>query len=80
LQVIPASVGAHDGLPGAGFIVADFAGAPCAAYQDTAVRGQVIEDGDDIAVLMATWDRLRAEALPRAASLELVEEVAKTWT
>jgi transcriptional regulator with XRE-family HTH domain len=40
LQVIPASVGAHDGLPGAGFIVADFAGAPCAAYQDTAVRGR----------------------------------------
>jgi hypothetical protein len=29
---------------------------------------------------MAIWDRVRAEALPRAASLDLMEEVAKTWT
>jgi hypothetical protein len=80
VQVIPATVGVHDGLPGAGFIIADFADAPHVAYQDTAVRGQVIEDSDDIAILIATWDRLRAEALPRRASLDLMEEVAKTWT
>jgi transcriptional regulator with XRE-family HTH domain len=80
LQVIPASVGVHEGLPGAGFIIAAFADAPQVAYQDTAVRGQVIEDSDDIGVLLATWDRLRAEALPRTASLGLIEEVAKTWT
>jgi transcriptional regulator with XRE-family HTH domain len=80
IQVIPASVGVHEGLPGAGFIVATFEHAAPAAYQDTAVRGQVIEDGDDIAILMATWDRLRAEALPRSASLALMEEVATSWT
>ena len=80
VQVIPATVGVHDGFPGAGFIIADFDDAPHVAYQDTPVRGQVIEDTDDIAVLMATWDRLRAEALPRTASLDLMEEVAKTWT
>jgi transcriptional regulator with XRE-family HTH domain len=80
LQVIPAAVGVHEGLRGAGFIIADFADAPPVAYQDTAVRGQVIEDADDIAVLMASWDRVRAEALPRGASLDLMEEVAKTWT
>jgi hypothetical protein len=80
VQVIPAAVGVHDGFPGAGFIVADFADAPRVAYQDTAVRGQIIEDADDIAVLMSTWDRLRAETLSRSASLELMEEVAKSWT
>ena len=80
LQVIPAAVGVHDGLPGAGFIIAAFENAPHVAYQDTAVRGQVIEDSDDIGVLMGTWDRLRAEALPRTASLGLIEEVATTWT
>ncbi len=80
VQVIPAAVGVHDGFPGAGFVVADFADAPHVAYQDTAVRGQLIEDADDIAVLMATWDRLRAEALPRTASLDLMEEVCTTWT
>jgi transcriptional regulator with XRE-family HTH domain len=80
IQVIPAAVGVHDGLPGAGFIIADFEDAPRMAYQDTALRGQIIEDDDDIAVLMSTWDRLRAEALPRSASLDLIEEVAKSWT
>jgi len=80
VQVIPAAVGVHEGMAGAGFIIADFADAPHVAYQDTSVRGQVIEDSDDIAVLTAIWDRLRAEALPRTASLALMEEVAKTWT
>jgi len=80
LQVIPASVGVHGGLAGAGFIVADFADMPPVAYQETQVGGQVIEDHDDIAILLAAWDRLRAEALPRAASLDLIEEVASIWT
>ena len=80
VRVLPASLGVHDGLPGAGFLIADFDGGPSAAYQDTAVRGQVIEDADDIAVLASTWDRLAAEALPRRASLALVEDVLKTWS
>lgn len=80
LQVIPASVAAHPGQSGAGFVIADFADAPSVGYQDTHVGGQVIEDHEDIAVLLATWDRLRAEALPRRASLDLVEEVASKWT
>jgi DNA-binding XRE family transcriptional regulator len=80
IQVIPSAVGVHDGLPGAGFIIADFEDAPRMAYQDTALCGQIIEDSDDIAVLMSTWDRLRAETLPRSGSLDLIEEVAKSWT
>jgi transcriptional regulator with XRE-family HTH domain len=80
VRVLSASLGVHDGLPGAGFVIAEFDDGPSAAYQDTAVRGQVIEDADDISVLADTWDRLVAEALPRRASLELVEEVLSTWT
>jgi transcriptional regulator with XRE-family HTH domain len=80
VRVLPASLGVHDGLPGAGFVIADFDGSPSAAYQDTAVRGQVIEDADDVRVLAATWDRLAAEALPRRASLSLVEDVLETWS
>jgi transcriptional regulator with XRE-family HTH domain len=79
LQVVPAGVGAHEGLRGGAFIVAESGDAPGVAYQDTAVRGQVIEDADDIAALMVVWDTLRAEALPRAASLEVMQEVGKTW-
>lgn len=80
LQVIPAEVGVHEGLRGAGFIIADFNDAPSAAYQDAALRGQTIEAADDVAGLMTIWDRLRTEVLPRSASLKLVEEVAETWT
>lgn len=80
VRVLPASLGVHDGLPVAGFVIADFDGSPSAAYQDTAVRGQVIEDADDVRVLAATWDRLAAEALPRRASLSLVEDVLETWS
>ncbi len=42
VQVIPASVGVHEGLRGAGFVIADFADAPSVAYQDTALRGQTM--------------------------------------
>ena len=79
LQVIPLAVGAHQGMSG-NFVIADFADAPCAVYQDTAARGQIIDDADDIAAVTVMWDTLKSEALPRSASLELVEEAATTWT
>jgi len=80
IQVIPLSAGAHQGLNGGAFIIADIPAAPGVAYQDTARSGQVLESPDDIDALMMTWDTLKSEALPRAASLGLIEEVAQTWT
>lgn len=79
IQVIPHGTGAHEGFRGP-FIVADFDSAPSLAYQDTALRGQIIEDPDDISALMSLWDTLKSEALPRSASLALIQEVAKSWT
>ena len=79
LQVIPLAVGAHQGMSG-NFVIADFAEGPPAVYQDTAARGQIIEDSDDIAVVTVMWETLKAEALSRSASQELIKEVAKSWT
>jgi DNA-binding XRE family transcriptional regulator len=79
MEVIPASVGAHEGLAGA-FTLADFDGAPTAAYRETAGGGQVTEDRDEVAALDLTWATLRSETLPRTASLAVLEEAAKTWT
>jgi transcriptional regulator with XRE-family HTH domain len=79
IEVIPVSVGAHEGLAGA-FTLADFDGVPTAAYRETAGGGQVTEDRDDVATLELTWATLRGETLPRKATLTLLEEVAKTWT
>lgn len=80
IQVIPANVGAHEGLRGGAFVIAEFADDPRVAYQDTAVSGQIVESPEGIASLAVLWDTLKSEALSRAASLELIEEVAKTWT
>jgi Domain of unknown function (DUF5753) len=41
---------------------------------------QIIDDPDDIATMTVMWETLKAEALSRAASQELIKEVAKSWT
>jgi transcriptional regulator with XRE-family HTH domain len=79
VQVIPASVGAHEGLRGS-FSVADFADAPSVAWQDGALHGQPVEDDNGMAAIAVIWDTLKSEALPRSASLELMQEVGKKWT
>src|SRR5580700_6495118 len=79
LQAIPLAAGAHQGMSG-NFVIADFAEGPPAVYQDTAVRGQITEDPDDIAKLTVMWETLKAEALSRSASQELIEEAGKSWT
>ena len=79
IQVIPLAAGAHEGMRGGAFVLADFEDDPSLGYQDTAVSGQIVEDANQVEALTVTWDTLRLEALPRSASLELVEEVAQTW-
>jgi transcriptional regulator with XRE-family HTH domain len=79
VEVIPASACAHIGLTGA-FIIADFEDAPGVAYVESALRGFPVEDPKDVAALDVIWDTLRGEALPRPASLALLEEAAKSWS
>ena len=77
IQVIPFGAGAHEGLRGGAFIVADFDGAATMAYQDAASSGQIIEDAADVEALALSWDTLRLDALPRAASTSLITSVAE---
>ena len=79
VQVIPASVGAHEGLRGP-FSIADFADARSVAWQDGALYGQPVEDAAGLAAMTAIWDTLKSEALPRSASLGLMQEVGQKWT
>ena len=80
IQVVPLDAGAHQGLNGGAFVIADLPDAASVAYQDTALAGQILESADDIESLMLTWETLRSEALPRVASMALIEKVQKTWT
>jgi transcriptional regulator with XRE-family HTH domain len=79
IQIISADVGAHEGVTGA-FALADFDDAPSVGYLEGALRGQPVEERKDVASLDLTWATLSADALPRAASLALLEEAAKSWT
>lgn len=77
LHVVPASAGGHAGLGGA-FTLAkarDFE----AAHLDNPLQAQITGRRDDIDSLTRSWEAIRGEALPRALSLDLIKEVARTW-
>lgn len=80
IEVIPVNVGAHEGLHGGGFAIADFKSEPSIAYQETAIHGQVVQDSELVSTLITKWTTLGTDALPRRASLQVLEEVAKSWT
>jgi len=80
VQVIPASAGAHAGLLGA-FIIADVDGSPSMVYLETSAEGQDTDSPTVLAHVTLRFDTLRAEALPRAASRDLIMKVAEDrWT
>jgi transcriptional regulator with XRE-family HTH domain len=80
IQVIPASAGAHGGLL-AGFVIADLDGSPSMVYLETAAEGQIADSPSIVAHVTFRFDSLRSEALPRAASRDLIMKVAQEkWT
>jgi transcriptional regulator with XRE-family HTH domain len=79
IQVVPGDEGAHVGLLGA-FAVASHNGAST-VYMESPDQGQTTETPSVVAKINATFDTLRAEALPRAASRDLIRKVAEEqWT
>jgi transcriptional regulator with XRE-family HTH domain len=80
IQVIPADVGAHVGLLGA-FAIAGFESAPSIVYMESPDVGHTTEKSSVVAKVSETFDMLRAEALPRAASRDLIRKMAEErWT
>lgn len=79
VQVVPASAGEYAGLSGP-FVIAETPGSGDVAYMETVLSGQTVEQPEHVAQITRRWEALRAEALPHKQSLQLIEEVAKTWT
>ena len=79
IQVIPAEVGAHAGLEGAASIAEQDGGA-AVVYLESLTLGQATKEPDAVAAVRQITGMLRAEALPRGASLDLIQKVAKEWT
>jgi hypothetical protein len=79
VRVIPLEAGAHEGLRGGAFIIAEFDDSPDVAYQDAAVAGQIIEDEDAVRELAHTWEALQRVTLPEAMSLRVIEEAVEHY-
>lgn len=78
VTVVPTSVGAHPGLNGPmGIGTVD---GQAVAFLDGPLGGQVTEDPDQIAEIEEIWQAIQEYALPRQPSLELIMEVANSWS
>ena len=79
IQVVPEQAGAYAGLS-AGFTAAADADGRQAAHLDTGIQGMTVTEPAMTGQVVNLFDTLRAEALPRAASLELITEAMNRWT
>ncbi|RUL92893.1 helix-turn-helix transcriptional regulator [Verrucosispora sp. FIM060022] len=79
VHVVPSDAGMYLGLAGQ-FIIAELPDGTRTAHADNQLTAQIIDAPADIAKLAKTWEIVRNEALPRRQSLELIKEVAKSWT
>ncbi|WP_431931180.1 helix-turn-helix domain-containing protein [Micromonospora sp. RP3T] len=80
VRVIPADGPWHTGLAGRPFVLGRLPDGTELAYLDNQLRGQVVTDPVDVASLGRRWESVTGEALPRRRSIELIREVAETWT
>lgn len=78
IQMLPQATGMHPGLDGP-FVIATFDSAGEAVYLD-GQRGYVVDHPAVVSKVRQTWESLRAEALPPRQSVDLIREVAQTWT
>ncbi|MEU7585832.1 helix-turn-helix transcriptional regulator [Micromonospora sp. NPDC049230] len=79
VHVVPSTVGAYAGLNGP-FVIAHSHDHRVAGYLDNQLQGQVVSDPDDIATIMAAWENVRGEALSHRQSVDLIREVAESWS
>lgn len=75
IQVLPPEATTHGGLQGA-FIIATFGSGPGMLYVEGAMEGQIVDRPDLIHAATVVFSRLRREALPAAATRELLMKVA----
>lgn len=79
IHIIPLTVGVHVGLAGP-FTLARGADGGWIAGMENQLTVES-EDGDaNVGALLARWETIRNEALPRGQSIELLKEVVTSWT
>ncbi|TDC43290.1 helix-turn-helix transcriptional regulator [Micromonospora sp. KC213] len=79
IHLIPLSVGLHIGMSGP-FTLARGVDGGWVGSLESQLAGAVIDAEAELATLMARWETVRNEALPRRQSIELLKEVRTSWT
>lgn len=77
IHVVPQDAGAYAGLTGP-FVIALLDGHET-VYQDAALRGTCVDSPDDVATFKRIWEAVRSEALPRKASIEILQREMERW-
>jgi transcriptional regulator with XRE-family HTH domain len=79
IQVVPLSAAAYPGLDGP-FVIATSQIGEDIVYLEGQRHGQVIDRAEYVRQLVEVWESIRGEALSQQQSLEVIAEVAETWT
>jgi DNA-binding XRE family transcriptional regulator len=79
IQVVPSDIGGHAGLGGSISLAATDE-APELLLSDGLVEDQVTAEPGLVHRVSATFERVRAEALPRAASRRVITEAMERWS
>lgn len=79
IQVVRLSAGAYAGLDGP-FVIATSPGREDVVYLEGQRHGQVVDRAEFVQQMVEVWESIRGEALSHQQSLELISEVAETWT
>jgi hypothetical protein len=80
IQVVPYSAGGHSGLLGE-FILAELPTSQSIVFVEDVSGGRVAEDAAAVADVTLRFDALRSDALPKAASRDLIAKAARErWT
>jgi hypothetical protein len=80
IQVVPYTAGGHSGLLGA-FSIAELPAEQSIVFMEDISGGRTAEDAAGLSDVALRFEALRSEALPKAASRDLMAKVAKErWT
>lgn len=79
LHVVPLTVGAYAGLNGP-FVIGTGADHRMAVYLDSQLEGEMVGTPNDVAAILEVWENVRGEALSHWQSVDLLREVAESWT
>ena len=79
VHVVPAEVSAHVGLAGP-FTLAHGSDGGWVGHLESQLSGTTVDRDEEVAILLARWESVRSEALPRRQSTLLMKEVMTSWT